>query len=571
MHGRNAQETDKTPGTTSRKRNWLGTLAAAIVPAVVFLALPPTHAAAAGRFSALEDATRAGMLDRAVAARLQNDGHVEALVGFAYAPAAGRMGFAAQKTNLLASIGHGAAILRTYEALPTALVRFDSQEALLAAMNDPRVLTVQANGRSAPEVGGSLPQVGQPVAERTGFVGTGATIAVLDTGVDYTRPEFGSCTAPNKGCTVVVAADIAPDDRKTDDYGHGTWTAAIAAATAPGARIAALDVFNGGWVYDADVVAALDWVVRNAAKYNITSVNMSLAHYREYHTGDCRKSVLSGPIAAVRAAGILPVAAAGNQGTFEGKFTDGVSWPACVPGVVSVGAVYNTSGGPFSFSGGWVDCSDASIALDQPTCFSQSARSLDVWAPGAFVSAGGWDGGYGTSASSPFVAGAAAVLAAASPGATVEQVEAAITGTGPVVTDTRPEPDVQARRLDLPAAIDGLAQVETATTITGRLSGYELTRGKYAVYRRRAAVRFTARLMPSQGGESMTVAWEKLISGVWTQDQVREVLVGADGSASIRITSGLAVGARYRLRAEYAGDADHADSLSKWLYFTLGA
>jgi len=558
-------------GATRRKRSWLVTIAAAIAPAVVFLALPTTQAAAAGRFSALEDATRAGMLDRAVAARLQNDGHVEALVGFSYAPAAGRMGFAAQKTNLLASTGHGAAVLRSYETLPVALVRFDSEEALLAAMNDPEVLTIQANGRSAPEVGGSLPQVGQPIAERTGFVGTGGTIAVLDTGVDYTRPEFGSCAAPNKGCTVVVATDIAPDDRKADDYGHGTWTAAIAAATAPGARIAALDVFNGGWVYDADVVAALDWVVRNAAKYNITSVNMSLAHYREYHTGDCRKSVLSGPIAAVRAAGILPIAAAGNQGTYEGTFTNGVSWPACVPGVVSVGAVYNTSGGPFSFSGGWVECSDASIALDQPTCFSQSARSLDVWAPGAFVSAGGWDGGYGTSASAPFVAGAAAVLAAASPGATVDQVEAAITGSGPIVTDTRPEPDVRARRLDLPAALDGVLQAETSTTITGALSGYKLTSGKYAVYGPKAAVRFTGRLMPSQGGESVTVAWEKLISGVWTKDQAREVLVGADGSASIRIASGLAVGARYRLRAEYAGDADHAGSVSKWLYFMLSA
>ncbi len=561
----------KSHGATPRKRHWLATIAAAIVAAVVFLALPTTHAAAAGRFSALEDATRAGMLDKAVTARLRNDGHVDALVGFSYAPTSAPMAFAAQKANLLGSTGHGAAILRTYETLPAALVRFNSQEALLAAMNDPEVLTIQANGRSGPEVAGSLPQIGQPVVERTGYIGTGGTIAVLDTGVDYTRPEFGSCAEPSKGCTVVVATDIAPDDRKADDYGHGTWTAAIAAATAPGARIAALDVFNGGWVYDADVVAALDWVVRNAAKYNITSVNMSLAHYREYHTGDCRKSVLSGPIAAVRAAGILPIAAAGNQGTFEGKFTDGVSWPACVPGVVSVGAVYNTSGGPFSFSGGWVECSDDTIALDQPTCFSQSARSLDVWAPGAFVSAGGWDGGYGTSASAPFVAGAAAVIAAASPGATVEQVEAAITGTGPVVNDTRPEPDVRARRLDLAAALDGVLQTETSTTITGVLSGYKLTRGRYAVYGRKAAVRFTGRLLPSQGSESLTVAWERLISGVWTNDRARVVSVGADGSASIRIGSGLAEGARYRLRAEYAGDAAHAGSVSKWLYFMLSA
>src|SRR3990172_7935341 len=118
MQEQKAQAMGEQHGAPRRKRSWLVTIAAAIALAVVFLALPTTQAAAAGRFSALEDAPRAGMLDRAVAARLQNDGHVEALVGFSYAPAAGRMGFAAQKAKLLASIRHEGAILRTYQALP---------------------------------------------------------------------------------------------------------------------------------------------------------------------------------------------------------------------------------------------------------------------------------------------------------------------------------------------------------------------------------------------------------------------------------------------------------------------
>ena len=37
-------------------------------------------------------------------------------------------------------------------------------------------------------------------------------VAVIDTGVDYTRSEFGSCTAPGvpAGCRVVAALDTAP-------------------------------------------------------------------------------------------------------------------------------------------------------------------------------------------------------------------------------------------------------------------------------------------------------------------------------------------------------------------------
>ena len=310
--------------------------------------------------------------------------------------------------------------------------------------------------RGGTQGGDSLPQIGQPIALQAGFDGAGGTVAMLDTGVDFTRPEFGSCTKPGKGCKVIAAADIAPQDGQADDSGHGTWTAAIVAEVAPAANIVSLDVFNGGWVYDSDVVAALKWVLRNQAKYDITVVNMSVGHYREYHAKDCRGSILDAPIAALRAAGVLPVAAAGNQGTFAGKFTAGVSFPACVPGVVSVGAVYNSSGDPVTYDGGWMNCKDRSVEMDVPACFSQSGSNLDVWAPGAFVSAGPWAGGYGTSAAAPFVAGAAALVAQASPNATVDQIEGAIKAAGPIVKDMRAKVTVRAHRLDVPGAIEAI-------------------------------------------------------------------------------------------------------------------
>jgi subtilisin family serine protease len=51
----------------------------------------------------------------------------------------------------------------------------------------------------------SLPLIHQPDAAAAGYTGAGTAVAVMDTGVDYTQPAFGSCTAPNTpaGCRVV--------------------------------------------------------------------------------------------------------------------------------------------------------------------------------------------------------------------------------------------------------------------------------------------------------------------------------------------------------------------------------
>jgi subtilisin family serine protease len=307
--------------------------------------------------------------------------------------------------------------------------------------------------RGGAQGGDGLQEIGQPLAAEAGYDGRGGTVVLLDTGVDYTRPEFGSCAKPGKRCRVIAALDIAPQDVQMDDSGHGTWTAAIVASVAPGAKIISLDVFDGGVVYDTDVAAALQWVLKNRAKYDITVVNMSVGHYREYHAQDCGGSILDAPIAAIRAAGILPVAAAGNQGTFGRKFTPGVSFPACVPGVVSVGAVYISSGQAVTYDGDWMKCRDATVTADEPACFSQSASNLDVWAPGAFVSAGPWAGGYGTSAAAPFVAGAAAVLAQAAPEASVAEIQGAITSAGPIVRDQRLQAANRVHRLDIVGAI----------------------------------------------------------------------------------------------------------------------
>jgi hypothetical protein len=68
--------------------------------------------------------------------------------------------------------------------------------------------------------------INQPPVKTSGRVGTGTAVAILDTGVNYLLPDFGSCTSPGvpSTCKVVYAQDFAPSDGKLDDDGMAqTW------------------------------------------------------------------------------------------------------------------------------------------------------------------------------------------------------------------------------------------------------------------------------------------------------------------------------------------------------------
>ncbi len=96
--------------------------------------------------------------------------------------------------------------------------------------------------------------------------GAGTSVAVLDTGVDYTLAAFGTCTAPGAPagtCKVAYAQDFAPDDSILDDVdGHGTNVSGIVVGVAPDTKILGLDVFStDGSAYYSDILSALDWVI----------------------------------------------------------------------------------------------------------------------------------------------------------------------------------------------------------------------------------------------------------------------------------------------------------------------
>ncbi len=335
-------------------------------------------------------------------------------------------------------------VLREYSHLPMLFARVGGDGGLLALLRRAEVRAVYADRRFTTSLVESLPLVRQPLVTQLGATGAGRTVVIADTGVDYTRSAFGPCTAPGvpAACRVVAALDLASPDGALDADGHGTNVAGVAAAVASGAGIAALDVFDGQYAYSSLVIDAINWAIANQATYGISAVNLSLGDGDRY-TAPCTTSAFTTPVANARAAGILVVAAAGNEG-----FTDGLASPACTPGVVSVGAVYDANLGARSWSG----CTDSSTAADQVTCFSNSAGFLSLLAPGALITAAGATYG-GTSQAAPHVAAATAVLRAAYPNETASATEARL-ADGMSVTD--PRNGLVRPRLDLLDALGAL-------------------------------------------------------------------------------------------------------------------
>ena len=406
---------------------------------------------------------RKASVDSSVLETLRAKGSVEAIVTFRNDTAGDSMLSRAALARLRqsftaterAALTHpDLSVVKRWDNLPTSLVRLESEAALDALRTDPRVASVTANNVLRPLSSQHLRVIRQPEALQAGHAGNGKVVAVLDSGIDPRLPDFGSCSAPGEGCRVLGLVEIAPDDRKLDDSGHGSNVGGIIAKVAPGAKLLGYDIFRSdGTTYDAIIQTALNHLIglKNQG-VPIVAANMSLANSAAYSTADCAgaSSKYAAAFTAARNAGIIPVVAAGN-GAKGGTARRGVSMPGCIASALTVGATHDADIG--TFKGG--SCTDPRTRVDMVTCFSQTGPALDMLAPGSNITAGGWIMS-GTSQAAPHVAGAVAVLAAASPSATIAQIESALVSTGPVVTDKRYAVKDARHRLDVYAAVQKL-------------------------------------------------------------------------------------------------------------------
>jgi subtilisin family serine protease len=241
--------------------------------------------------------------------------------------------------------------------------------------------------------------------------GSGVTVAVIDTGVDVNHPVLKSVLVngydftrntnggnedvdvnanPGGNQTTVATLQqrtVAVLDQRTvavldggpySDFGHGTMTAGLVHLVAPQSKIMPLKVFTAtGAANDSDIIRAIYYAVKNGARvmsmsFNYTSYSAELARAVQYANSQ----------------GVISVASAGNDGLRT------VVYPGGLPGVIDVSSTSdNDTQSSFTNYGAppvWMAAPGESIVTTYP------------W--------GTYAAGWGTSFSTPLVAGTAALM-----------------------------------------------------------------------------------------------------------------------------------------------------------------
>ena len=165
--------------------------------------------------------------------------------------------------------------------------------------------------------------------------GSGAKIAIIDTGVDYTHPELSSNFTRKKGHDF-----INDDDNPMDKNGHGTHVAGTTAGkncgVAPDATLYAVRVLDeNGSGSDMTVAAGIEWAMLN----NIDIAGMSLG-------GPTASKALEDICRLASQNNVLLVAAAGNNGY-------GPNYPAAFGDYVIAVAAVDKENEHASFSNIW--------------------------------------------------------------------------------------------------------------------------------------------------------------------------------------------------------------------------
>ena len=337
---------------------------------------------------------------------------------------------------------------------PAQAVDFEPTE---AAASEPTITSGSSATQIGAEPSGSytsgLRLVDAPTAwERFDTQGAGATVAVIDTGVDPAHQDIelaGWAEFDENG--TVVSNDLAD---ATDPEGHGTHVAGTVAGgdatgthigVAPDAELHGLNTFGeDGTATFAGVLAAMEY---GTVQSDADVLQMSLGA-----SGTFRGFIA--PVRNARATGTIVVAAAGNEGP------DTSSAPGNVYDALSVGAVDESREvAPFS-SGQPINATAAYGTY--PDDWPEHYVVPDVTAPGvAVISAeAGTVDGYvrlqGTSMAAPHVSGIAALAVAATDGRVNDSaLQSAIVDTA-VHPANATEPDDRHGHgvVDAPAAVD---------------------------------------------------------------------------------------------------------------------
>lgn len=244
-----------------------------------------------------------------------------------------------------------------------------------------------------------------------GYQGAGATVAILDTGINSDHPELVSSLVGGE-CFLKECTSF------EDDNGHGTHVAGIITADGVGGETTDGNYLSKGvapdagvWMgkvcdsqglcYASDIAAGIEYVVNHA---QADTISISLGGGG---TGgpNCNKDYLAKKVNWAVDNGLTVVAAAGNS---PGVVTS----PGCASGAIAVGAV---------------DKSDVRAP------FSGTGEALDIMAPGVSIYSTYLEGGYhfgsGTSMATPHVSATVALIKQKNPGWSDAEIKEALYNT----------------------------------------------------------------------------------------------------------------------------------------------
>ncbi|CAN2536040.1 hypothetical+protein [Methylocapsa aurea] len=156
------------------------------------------------------------------------------------------------------------------------------------------------------------------------------SVAVVDSGSSGDFPVLPGINLSNEGAI----------DDVSDRCGHGDAVASTILGIAPAVGIVPVKVTDRrGVLRDRDVLTtALEWILDHHARLAIGVVSIALGDQSNLASdAELRGSALQRRIAALRAAGVLTVAPAGNWRRLHQGRGEGMVWPGILREVVSVG------------------------------------------------------------------------------------------------------------------------------------------------------------------------------------------------------------------------------------------